>query len=405
VGTRGCLKGALLSALIIASLILSSGHVARAQFEVSPSEFTTHPIPPSGSNVKIPQELSIWNKDNINRFFSIYAVKPPENEVGEGFEPIPDISWLFILDSFIEVEENSSKSVEMWVNIHRWENLLDKRWEAWIRIERMVEPGEIISQSVDVAARLLTATELAPLPRSVEVSISLGSWNGLPGTSLTYFTVTVQNTGSIDDTYTLGAVGETGWPVSIEPTSLILAAGATGEATLSVVVPPDASEGTSTTVIVSATSQGDPTVIVTIGLQIFVSFIGPPPPLYLTISEENFTLQVGESRYLTATLISDSPVADKLITWSATAGTIAPSSGKTDTAGQVTVVYTAPSYETYVIVSASYAGSEQYESCSGTSFGTITAPPTGVSMELVIAIAIVIGCAIIGAAILLAKRR
>jgi len=397
-------KGGLLSILVIASLILSSGHVARAQFEVSPGEFTTHPIPPSGSNVKIPQELSIWNKDNINRFFSIYAVKPPENEVGEGFEPIPDISWLFILDSFIEVEENSSKSVEMWVNIPRWENLLDKRWEAWISVERQPRPGELVALTLEVKAKIITTEELPPLPRSVEVSISPGSRSGLPGTSFSY-TVTVKNTGSIDDTYTLSAVGAEGWSVSIEPTSLILAAGATGEATLSVVVPPDASEGTSITVTVSATSQGDPTVIETDTCGTIVTFLGPPPPLYLTISEENFTLQVGESRYLTATLISDSPVADKLITWSATAGTIAPSSGKTDTSGQVTVVYTAPSYETYVIVSASYAGSEQYESCSGTSFGTITAPPTGVSMELVIAIAIVIGCAIIGAAILLAKRR
>ena len=287
--TIGCLKGALLLALVIASLILSVSHVARAQFEVSS----------------------------------------------------------------------------------------DERWEAWIR---------------------------APLPRSVEVSISPGSRSGLPGTSFSY-TVTVKNTGSIDDTYTLSAVGAEGWSVSIEPTSLILAAGATGEATLSVVVPPDAEEGTVMTTTVSATSQGDPTVIETDTCGTIVTFLGPPPPLYLTISEENFTLQVGESRYLTATLISDSPVADKLITWSATAGTIAPSSGKTDTAGQVTVVYTAPSYETYVIVSASYAGSEQYEPSSVNSYGTITEPSTGISMELVIAIAIVIGCAIIGAAILLAKKR
>ncbi len=395
-------RGALLSILVIASLILSSGHVARAQFEVSPGEFTTHPIPPSGSNVKIPQELSIWNKYNINRFFSIYAVKPPENEVGEGFEPIPDISWLFILDSFIEVEENSSKSVEMWVNIPRWENLLDKRWEAWISVERQPRPGELVALTLEVKAKIITTEELPPLPRSVEVSISPSSWSGLPGTSLSY-TVTVKNTGSIDDTYTLSAVGAEGWSVSIEPTSLILAAGATGEATLSVVVPPDAEEGTVMTTTVSARSEGDPTVIETDTCGTIVTFLGPPPPLYLTISEENFTLQVGESRYLTATLISDSPVADKLITWSATAGTIAPSSGKTDTAGQVTVVYTAPSYETYVIVSASYAGSEQYEPSSVNSYGTITEPSTGISMELVIAI--MIGCAIIGAAILLAKRR
>ena len=290
-GTRGCLKGALLSAVVIASLILSVSHVARAQFEVSS----------------------------------------------------------------------------------------DERWEAWIR---------------------------APLPRSVEVSISPGSRSGLPGTSFSY-TVTVKNTGSIADTYTLSAVGAEGWSVSIEPTSLTLDAGASGTATLNVVVPPDAEEGTVMTTTVSAKSEGDPTVIETDTCGTIVTFLGPPPPLTsLTISEENFTLQTGKSKYLTATLTyGHNVIKGETITWSATAGTIAPLSSETNTAGQVSVVYTAPSYETYVIVSASYAGGDQYESSSVNSFGTITAPTTGISMELAIAIAIVIGCAIIGAAILLAKRR
>ena len=132
----------------------------------------------------------------------------------------------------------------------------------------------------------------------------------------------------------------------------------------------------------------------------------------LTISEENFALLTSKSKILTVTLASDgNPVNGEDITWSATAGTIAPSSGKTNTLGQVTVVYTAPSYETSVIVSASYAGSGQYEPSGTSSYGTITAsssepePSAGISMGLIIGIAIVIGCAIIGAAILLARRR
>jgi len=157
-------KGALLSALLITSLILSGGHVARAQFEVSPGDFTTYPIPPSGSDLRIAHELSIWNRDNITRFFSVYAVIPPEHMVPEGFEPIPDESWLFVIDDLIMIEENSSKSVEMWVNIPRWENLLDKRWMAWIRVERIAIPGEIAEIRIDVEARLVTATDLGPAP-------------------------------------------------------------------------------------------------------------------------------------------------------------------------------------------------------------------------------------------------
>ena len=104
-----------------------------------------------------------------------------------------------------------------------------------------------------------SCTAQATVQMGVEVSISPDSKSGPPGETLTY-NVTVKNTGSIDDTYTLSAVGAEGWSVSIEPTSPILAAGATGEATLSVVVPPDASENDSITVTVSATSTAYPSV-------------------------------------------------------------------------------------------------------------------------------------------------
>ncbi|MBA7599645.1 hypothetical protein ES703_06681 [subsurface metagenome] len=104
-----------------------------------------------------------------------------------------------------------------------------------------------------------SCTAKAMVQMGVEVSISPDSKSGAPEETLTY-DVTVKNTGSIDDTYTLSAVGAEGWSISIEPTSLILAADATGEATLSVVVPPDASENDSMTVTVSAISEAYPSV-------------------------------------------------------------------------------------------------------------------------------------------------
>jgi hypothetical protein len=130
----------------------------------------------------------------------------------------------------------------------------------------------------------------------------------------------------------------------------------------------------------------------------------------LTISEENFTLQPGESKYLTVTLTSDgNPVEGETIIWSATAGTIAPSGGTTNTAGQVSVVYTAPSHENLVFVRAIHVGSEQYESSSAGSVGRITAPTpapsSGIPTGVIIGIAIVIGCVVIAAAIVLVGRR
>ena len=104
-----------------------------------------------------------------------------------------------------------------------------------------------------------TCTAQAMVQMGVDVSISPNSKSGPPEETLTY-DVMVKNTGSIDDTYTLSAVGAEGWSVSIEPTSLILAAGATGEATLSVVVPPDASENDSMTATVKAISVAYPSV-------------------------------------------------------------------------------------------------------------------------------------------------
>jgi hypothetical protein len=126
---------------------------------------------------------------------------------------------------------------------------------------------------------------------------------------------------------------------------------------------------------------------------------------FLTISEENFTLRAGEYRYLTATLTSNgNPIEGEDLTWSATAGNIVPSSGQTNAVGQVTAVYTAPSYKTSVTVSASYAGSGQYIPSSFSSNGTITAPAPLIPTGFVIGIAVVVSC-IIGAALLHARKR
>jgi len=158
-----CKKCLWASVSILALLLIAMTPSAHAQFDVSPAEFTTNPIPP-GTDAPIAQELSIWNRDNITRLFAIYAVTPPEHMVPETYEPIPDNSWLYIVNGLVQIEENSSKSVQMWVNIPREENLLDKRWMAWIRVERVAEPGEVTEVRVDVEARLVTATELGPAP-------------------------------------------------------------------------------------------------------------------------------------------------------------------------------------------------------------------------------------------------
>ncbi len=111
-------------------------------------------------------------------------------------------------------------------------------------------------------------------------------------------------------------------------------------------------------------------------------------PTSLSISPPSFTLQSGGSTTLTATLYDDENVglADKLINWSATSGSVSPSSDTTDSYGQVSVTYTAPSVtaQTSVTITASFAGDDEYQESSGTSSGTITVAgviPTSLSIS------------------------
>jgi hypothetical protein len=136
----------------------------------------------------------------------------------------------------------------------------------------------------------------------------------------------------------------------------------------------------------------------------------------LAISQENFTLPTGASKGLTATLTSNgNPIVGENITWNVSVGAIGPRIYPTDNAGQVWVVYTAPSYEDNVIVTAMYAGRPgQYTQSIAIAKGTITtptpiiplgpsSPSSGISSSEIAIIAIAIICAIIVPAIILGK--
>ena len=85
----------------------------------------------------------------------------------------------------------------------------------------------------------------------VEVTVSPTSKDGAPGDDVTY-TVTVRNTGTLDDSYSLTVTDTVGWSPSISPPTLTLDAGASGTATLTVTIPSGAAVGDSTTITVTA---------------------------------------------------------------------------------------------------------------------------------------------------------
>jgi len=99
----------------------------------------------------------------------------------------------------------------------------------------------------------------ATLPRGVNVSISPGYQDGLPGTTLNY-TVTVKNTGLLDDNYDLTATDNAGWSLAISPASLAVPVGENRIATLSVTIPVITPGSTRDNIIVIATSLIDNTV-------------------------------------------------------------------------------------------------------------------------------------------------
>jgi hypothetical protein len=139
----------------------------------------------------------------------------------------------------------------------------------------------------------------------------------------------------------------------------------------------------------------------------------------LTISDDNFILPENAAKVLTATLATtfdDNLIENENITWFLIGGgTLRPSiSLPTNSDGQVFVVYTAPSYEDNVIVTAYFAGDNKYTQSSAIARGTITtptpinpiepsSPSTGFSSSDIVIIAIAIICVIIVPAIILGK--
>jgi len=96
----------------------------------------------------------------------------------------------------------------------------------------------------------------AALPLGVEVSISPDNQSGTPSLTLNY-TVTVKNTGALDDNYNLTVSDNAGWGPTVSPTSLTVPAGENRTSTLSVTIPENALGCTRDNITVTATSQTD----------------------------------------------------------------------------------------------------------------------------------------------------
>jgi len=125
------------------------------------------------------------------------------------------------------------------------------------------------------------------------------------------------------------------------------------------------------------TNYGEDTA--TVQIKVTATNSSSPASTTLTISPTSFSVQAGQTINLTATLTSGgNPLADKLVSWSATAGSLSSTSGTTNALGQVSVTYTAPSVATQislmVTITASFVGDENYMASQENSIGTIMVP-------------------------------
>jgi len=137
-----------------------SPQVSENVFAASPGAFTVRDVPPMGEPYTIPQNIVVWNRDNIERVVSITTEIPSENSVTSGYEPIPNESWVTPFPSSVLIEENSFAIVQISFNIPSWENLTGKKWEVWIPVERQALPGEPVAYGVIVRMKIETTEEL-----------------------------------------------------------------------------------------------------------------------------------------------------------------------------------------------------------------------------------------------------
>jgi hypothetical protein len=160
---------ATLVVVFMASLALAR---PEEQFSVSPGGFKVVDAPLLGEPYRIERKLVIRNGDNVRRTFLLSVKIPPAENLGEGYEPIPDPSWVILMPAVIEIENGSSGIVDILLNFPREENLTNRKWEAWISVSRQEELGEIAKLEIISVARIETASELPPPPSRLPMPVA-----------------------------------------------------------------------------------------------------------------------------------------------------------------------------------------------------------------------------------------
>jgi uncharacterized membrane protein len=153
------------------------------------------------------------------------------------------------------IERNGTFTIDIWLRAASGDGTRHKAESQWIYFAldaiTLFEPS---LASVSAPQIYVDVTEV--ISRGMEVSISPGYQSGVPCTTLDY-TVTVNNTGTVQENYTLAKSDDAGWgdEVTLDNGWLVVQPGENQTTTLHVHIPNDAIACTEDNIIVTATSK------------------------------------------------------------------------------------------------------------------------------------------------------
>jgi hypothetical protein len=127
-------------------------------FSVIPAVVRLNNFPP-GEAAEF--DLTIHNKDEIARNFTITTFQPPEEERREGSAAFPDASWISFSSPEIEVPGNFAANVTVAVAVPTEEEWAGQNWEIWLAVS--AESSDLLG--VRLFVRLLVSTTSAAKAR------------------------------------------------------------------------------------------------------------------------------------------------------------------------------------------------------------------------------------------------
>jgi uncharacterized membrane protein len=188
-------------------------------------------------------------------------------------EPGENLKFIIYVKNTGDFDDNYTLSVSDtagWAPTLSWDNLDIPKGRTKFAVLSVVIPEDVAAGAEDNITVTVTSqtdnrvsTENSAMAQvailqGVDVLISPASKTGAPGEEIN-FSVTITNTGTGTDTFSLVASDTEGWGPTLAIMSATLAGGASRpNIELSITIPEDAADGDSTLITVTATSQTDP---------------------------------------------------------------------------------------------------------------------------------------------------